>query len=384
MGKTIFHIETLSNQGCGVAKINDKKFIIPFTLPGEEVEAEPIATKKNLTFCRLVHVIQSSPKRIEPRCRYFGQCGGCDLQHMAYENQLEFKQNVIKDILSLHATRFTLHTPIVPSPKPFNYRNRITLHSDGKWTGYYKPFSHEIVPIEECALLADDGIRLVEGTKDDNHSHFTQINTFQNKNLIDTVLGFCSDRKWKSILELYCGAGNLTFHLADVCKKITAVDLDVEAIRLAQERQHEIKNGPVIARTTSYSEGDVAIHLNDVDRHDSLNESRDDSHRPKKHLPNIKFIASSAHDAAFRLSQDLQQFDLIVCDPPREGLKETATLLPRLKPKQIVYVSCDPQTFVNDVKLLEHSGYKLTDVVPIDMFPQTYHVEVVGLLVDSR
>jgi 23S rRNA (uracil1939-C5)-methyltransferase len=351
MVKNIFHIKTLSAQGCGIAEQGGKKYIIPFTLPGEEVEAEPVATKKNAVFCRLVRVIQSSPKRAEPQCRYFGHCGGCNLQHMPYVDQLEFKQNKISELFTLHSSPFTLHK-ILSSPKPFNYRNRITLHTDGKSTGYYKSFSHEIVEIETCALLADDGIRTLRpssGGTDDEKQFFTQVNSLQNGNLIKTVLSYCADKKWSSCLELYCGAGNLSFDLAKICKKLIACDSDADAIQQAQKKQN------VIAR--SASERAVAIQI-----------------------PRIKFIYSSSHDMVFNLVQDLQQFDLIVLDPPREGLKETVRLLPRLKPKQIVYVSCNPQTFLKDVKALESSGYLLTDITPIDMFPQTYHVEVVGKL----
>lgn len=239
---------------------------------------------------------------------------------------------------------------IIPSPQEYFYRNRVTLHHDGKNFGFYRGRTHEIVAIQKCVIASDLINQKISALKndvlsgpqtfeirEDDASVFLQVNLFQNRNLIETVLEFCRGKKSQNILELFCGVGNLTFALSEVCHKITAVDSDRAAIKMAEQKRLKLKN--------------------------------------KK----INFIAGDASDFVFKMSQNLEKTDVIVCDPPRAGLKSAAKSLCQLETERIVYVSCNLESFFKDAKILRNKKYYLKKLVPLDMFPQTHHVELVGL-----
>ncbi len=276
-------------------------------------------------------------------CPVFGVCGGCDLQDKPYAEQLKLKQSwVVKALQGLDCRV----APIIASPKAFGYRSRVTLHRQGEAIGFYKRASHDVVAISHCPLASDAvNLKLSRVTaqdfsgaatlelRDDNGAGFTQVNAEQNQNLIKTVTGFVGAGKRLKILELYAGGGNLSFALAKDHGSVLAIEGDAAAITCARRTKTK----------------------------------------------NISFLHSPVHDAVFDLGQKLENFDIVVCDPPREGLTKTAALLPRFKASRIVYVSCEVNSFVKDARVLIERGYVLKEVVPLDMFPQTRHVEVVGL-----
>jgi len=293
-------------------------------------------------------LFESSPKTREPLCEYYGECGGCDLQHISYEEQLGLKMRWLRQIF----TRFpqTKILEILPSLHEYYYRNRITLHHDKKQIGLYKAYTHDIVPIKKCVIASEvinEKLSRLEPQvlcgdpsfelREDDNSSFLQVNSYQNDNLIETVLNYCQGQKTQSILELYCGSGNLTFPLSKISRSILAIDGDEAAITLAAERRR-------------------------IDK-----------------IKKIRFQTSSVYDVVFKLSQAFESFDVIVCDPPREGIKESSKILPRFKANKIIYVSCNPISFIKDAQTLCRKGYQLIEVTPIDMFPQTRHVEIVGL-----
>lgn len=287
------------------------------------------------------------------KCPVFGICGGCDLQDKTYGEQLKLKQSWVLKALDGFGCRVA---PIIASPQEFSYRSRITLHKQGEAIGFYKRASHEVVAIINCPL-ANDAVnlklsRITAGEfkgkselelRDDQSAGFTQVNTEQNKNLIKTVAEFVGVGKRLKILELYAGGGNLSFALAKDRGSVLAIEGDAAAVECARQR------------------------LKKPEQHES------------RKIKNISFCHSPVHDAVFELSQKLESFDVVVCDPPREGMTKTAPVLPRLKAQRIVYVSCEVNSFVKDARVLIDRGYALKEVVPLDMFPQTRHVEVVGL-----
>lgn len=289
---------------------------------------------------------------VKPLCEYFGTCGGCDLQNLSYSEQLKLKSEVVRRLFANFGDIEI--SGIVASPKEYFYRNRVTLHHDGKKFGFYRGRTHDIVPIKKCVIASEvvnqkitelsgsvlKGSQPVE-VREDDASVFLQVNSSQNKNLVETVLSFCHGKKSQRILELYCGAGNLTFSLAEICHKITAVDLDAKAIALAEHKRQEIKN--------------------------------------KK----INFVKGDVVDFVFNMSQDLQTVDTIVCDPPRAGLKSAANSIAHLGAERVIYVSCNPESFLRDARILQNKNYLLKKLVPLDMFPQTNHVELVGLFQSS-
>ncbi len=283
-----------------------------------------------------------------PECEYYGICGGCDLQHWSYERQLAFKEDRVRKIFQKFKD-VTFHK-VVPSPRAYGYRNRVTLHSDGKEFGFYKKNSHDVVAVKSCAIASaavNEKIKSLqtlaagdfEVREDDLRAAFIQINAQQNENLIATVTSAARGRKSRRVLELYCGAGNLSFPLSEIAREVVAIEGIAVAVSAAEVRRITEKN------------------------------------------KRIKFVHGDVFQEVYKLTHDYQNFDVVVCDPPREGLRGVAALLPKLAPEKIIAVSCEPNTLARDGDVLQDKGYRLAEVTPLDMFPQTRHVEVVAVFV---
>lgn len=345
-----FHlkIERLNPYGVGVAFRDGLKHLVPGTLPGEEVEAVVLSKRKDAVACSPVRITKTHPERVAPACPLYGSCGGCDLQHASYPEQLRWKSERVRELFGARGE--TRVEPIVPAPEPYGYRNRVTLHHDGNRIGFHRANSREIVPTRSCpiasaavnAKIAALGETPMTGPesfeiREDGGNAFVQVNSAQNANLIAQVSRLTDAKKTQRILELFAGAGNFTFALAGACREIVAVEGNPEAVATANRSRKE------------------------------------------RGIKNASFSHEPVHDAVFRLAQDCASFDAVVCDPPREGLRETAALLPRLNPRRIVYVSCEPKSLIKDAGELKKRAYRLSSVVPVDMFPQTRHVEIVAL-----
>jgi len=167
---------------------------------------------------------------------------------------------------------------------------------------------------------------------------FCQVNLAQNQKLIEIVLQFCQVDKTKSVLDLYCGMGNFSIPLAMKVNKVLAVESQGSAIRSA-------KNNSALAGLT-----------------------------------NICFIKNSVHSSCMDLAAKNQQFDCVVIDPPRQGAPGLARQLATITVKRLVYISCDPATLCRDLADLTHEGFTIRTIQPVDMFPQTHHIETVVLL----
>lgn len=342
-------IERLNPYGFGVARLGHLKYHIPFVLVGEQVTALPVKKRRDTVICKLVTIIKASPDRVLAPCSRFGVCGGCNLQHMTYAAQLQLKEKWLQEIF-VYFTTTTIH-PIIASPHEFNYRNRVTLHHDGKNFGFHTSFTHDIVTITECPIASPtlnqkiaalstsvlSGPSEFELRDDDEAENFVQVNSEQNTNLISCVTKLCHGRKSQRVLELYSGQGNLSFALADIAREVIAVEGAQTAVKRAEERR-------------------IAMGVK-----------------------NLTFFCRDVYADVFARVEDCQNFTTIVCDPPRGGLQTVAGLLPRLQPKKIVYVSCDPHTLVRDAGTLTSKGYALKTLSPLDMFPQTHHIEVVAV-----
>jgi 23S rRNA (uracil1939-C5)-methyltransferase len=344
-------IDCVNHQGFGEVRLSHEKYLVPYVLPKEKVRVQPIGKKRGWHTCNLVSVLESSPKRVKPHCPYFGVCGGCQLQHIDYDEQLKLKRAWFGEELKRDELfKDVLLNEIVPSKEQYGYRNRITLHKKGTKIGYYQNATHDIVPIAECALASSlinkklkealndaDAYEEIFELREDENSCFIQVNKYQNENLMQVVRQLCESKTWSQALDLYCGVGNFTTVLSEKAKKVLGVDNSEEAIQMARKTAKDEKN--------------------------------------KK----VRYLCSDVLDQVFSLAQDYKYFDLVLCDPPRGGLGDVFSYLPRLKPQKLIYISCQPQTFLKDAKKLNSLGFHLKEVTPIDMFPQTVHLEVVGV-----
>ena len=389
----MIEITKLDHQGRGIGRINNKIVFVPNTLPGEIVEIKYIKEKKNYIEGQAIKYIKKSNKRQKPLCKYYNICGGCNLMHLSYQDELEYKQKKVEEIIYKYTDKNINIKPIIPCEKEYNYRNKITFHTNNK-IGLYKKDTNEIIDIDNC-LLADNNINNIlkelkklnytnedivvrsnnnktliyyKGTIDNikninadtiinnkqilkgnghieeylnnlkfiiSPTSFFQVNTKQTLKLYEQIKKLAILSKGDNILDLYCGTGTIGLYLSKYCKQVLGVEINEEAI-------------------------------NDANINKQIN-----------NISNAKFIKGDAK----KVITDLHyKPDIIIVDPPRSGLfKGMVEDLCKFNAKKIIYVSCDPITLSRDLKVL-NKKYKIELIQPVDMFPHTHHVENIAIL----
>lgn len=384
----------LDHFGRGIVKVNDKVMFVHNLLPKESADVAIIRENNKYIEAEVSEFASKSLNRQEPLCPYYENCGGCQLMHMKEALQKEFKESKVKDLLAKFAHYYGPIEPLLTGPY-FAYRNKITLHVKGKKIGLYQQLSNDIVEIDSCKLLNPCLNKIIPVLKDFFHTHETNITkivlrhtdqgillgtdypeelshvsfpekveicgmeekknhtitigkfSFQvsiasffqvNEKMIETlyqqVIKICKEKKPKKVLDLYCGTGTIGIMMSPYAKEILGIELCKEAILDARENAKQ------------------------------------------NHITNISFIEGKVEDHI----EGLTDIDLIVVDPPRAGImRKGIDDLLKINAKTIVYVSCDPATLARDIALL-NSKYEVKKVTPVDMFPNTYHVECVCLL----
>lgn len=352
--------------GDAVARLGDLVVFVPFAAPGEVIEAEITESKRNFARARLVRVVQPSPQRVTPLCPYFGDCGGCQYQHIDYPTQLLIKHKQITDLF-VRIGGFPAATidPVIPCPQPYGYRNRIMIRS--QWNkpeqklniGFIRADNRLVVDILECKIAEPPlneqiqrvrknpppkgGIKVVLRVMPENWQvppdSFFQNNFFLLPRLVETVRHRFQLGRNRFLIDAYCGVGFFSLELASLAERFVGVELDVQAIKSARQNalNRNIQNGEyVLGRTEDL-------------------------------LPSLlgKFAAEAT---------------TLVLDPPRTGCPpESLEQLRSVRPSQILYISCHPATLARDLSILCRDGvYSLVNVTPLDMFPQTQHVECVA------
>jgi tRNA/tmRNA/rRNA uracil-C5-methylase (TrmA/RlmC/RlmD family) len=352
--------------GDGVGKHGELVVFVPFTALGEEVEVEITEVKKNFARGKVARVITPSPQRVTPECPYFGECGGCQYQHLDYATQLELKQKQVADLFERIGKfpREVVRT-VVGCPQPYHYRNRIMIRS--QWNkpeqklniGYLRWDCGLVVDIEKCPIAEPalnqeilrvranpppkGGIKVVLRIPPEDWDvppdSFFQNNFFLLPKLVETAREALIAGGAKYLVDVYCGVGFFGIALADAVEKFVGVEIDKPAIKAAR---------------------------NNLLRH---------------HRTNGEFVLGDAQELLPGLLQKFPANETaIILDPPRAGVPKSALeQLREVRPKQIIYVSCHPATLARDLNLLCADGvFELRSVTPLDMFPQTQHVECVA------
>jgi len=384
-----------------------KTIFIPFGIAGERVEAEIVDSKKRFARGRIKRVLRESPKRIKARCPHFMECGGCHYQHLAYADQLTLKHEIVTDLLKrIGKIEAPPVIEIVGSPIEWNYRNTVQFHLSptGK-PGYQRAGANGVVEIREChlplpeinalwpqlELEADAGIQRVSircgsddellvglesntpqppefsvdiplsvvllGPDDDlllagedyslmevmgrtfrvSAASFFQVNLPQAEAMVKYVLEVLKVDKKSTVIDAYCGAGLFSAFLAPKIKSLIGIEL------------------------AESSCNDFAVNLDEFD--------------------NVSLYIGAVEEILPELKIKPQA---VLLDPPRAGIDPIAmAALIEAAPRQVVYVSCDPATLARDIQKLVAAGYSLESVKPFDLFPQTYHVECVAVLVKN-
>ena len=389
MKKLVVKIEKLDHFGRGIAKVNNMPIFVENSLIGEEVEIIVTKEKKNYMEGIVSKYLKVSPLRVESKCPYYDKCGGCDLLHLSYEEQLKYKENKVKEIIKKFSGLDCVNK--IVGSKQFNYRNKITLQVNKK-IGYFKKKTNDIIPIDNC-LLVDDRIneiinelkqvdvskvkkivirvtnlesmvvfygdiikkinlnvdtivvndKIIKGNgyiKEEinglnfiiSPTSFFQVNNIGMINIYNKVLDYINGG---NILDLYCGTGTIGIYISKKANKVLGIELNKEAVKDALINK-EINN-----------------------------------------INNIDFISG---DVGTVLSHNNFKADIVIVDPPRSGLDNNSiNNIIKIKPNKIIYVSCDPVTLARDLNMLK-KHYNVLEITPFDMFGNTYHVECVCLL----
>jgi tRNA/tmRNA/rRNA uracil-C5-methylase (TrmA/RlmC/RlmD family) len=383
-------IESLTNLGAGVARVDlgepGTKWVVfvPFALPGERVRARIFRNHANYSEADLVEVIESSPERIAPRCPLFGTCGGCQYQNLAYPAQLEWKRRHVAELLQRLARIDAPVNPVIPSPREFGYRSKLTPHfqkprDDGPMAiGFLRAGSRfAMVDVPHCPIATDainarlaevrtdvvtrrseytNGATILirearEGVVTDPSAEITEEvegialkflarDFFQNNPFIlpaftRHVREQASAGGARFLVDAYCGSGLFALTAARAFEAVAGVEVSPTAVDRA--------------RTNASANG----------------------------IANARFIAGDAA-AIFAGLEFAPAETAVVIDPPRKGCD--APFLQQLleyRPARIVYVSCDPATQMRDLSILVPGGYTIETVQPFDLFPQTRHLECV-------
>ena len=438
-------IEDLTHEGAGVAKVDGFPIFVPNTLPGEKAKIKVIKVNKGYGFGRLMEIMEDSPYRVEIQPEDFSKYGGCQLQHMSYKGQLTYKEKQVREVMArIGKLEDVVVHPVLGMEKPTHYRNKAQVpvgEKDGKLiAGFFKPRTHEIVDTEESIIqhetineavqtvkeifsrlgipaydeathkgvlrhimarygkqtgelmivlvtrtnsipfietiikelaerlpnlksivqnvntkktnvILGDKMNLLWGSEviydmiDDvkfaiSANSFYQVNPDQTKVLYNKALEYAGLTGEETVIDAYCGIGTISLFLAKKAKSVLGVEVVDAAIEDAR-RNAELNN-----------------------------------------ITNAEFMAGDAGTVIAEWYQKGNSADVIVVDPPRKGCEESLlrTII-EMKPKRVVYVSCNPGTLARDLHLLEEGGYKTTDIQPVDMFPMTTHVESVAQLI---
>ncbi len=388
-------IEAVAFGGDGIGRPGGLVTFVPFTVDGDEVMVEITERRSRYARAVLREILSPSPHRIEAACPYYGRCGGCSLQHVRYSHQLVLKESQVADSFT-RIGRFPAPPlrPVIPSPRTLSYRGRAEVHlacGGGRRAraGFMERGSHVLLDVERCLLMAESvndalsGLRrslearkdgpvrreerllwsslpdertagrekaspppeacILRAVKGDTLSvpvrGFFQANEGLVDTLVDIVLELASPSPEEAVLDAYCGSGLFSRFLAERAGSVFGIEQDREAVACARENLSRAGFG-----NASFHGGDVVDGLRDL------------------------------------LNRRLR-IDVAVLDPPRTGCgRGVLEVLVELAPRRIVYVSCDPATQARDARCLADRGYSLAVLQPLDMFPQTSHLEVVAVL----
>lgn len=402
----IVKVLKMDHQGRGIAKVNDKTVFIYNALPDEVVDIRVIKENKKIMEAVVLKYIETSKKRINPICPYYLECGGCDLMHINYNDELEYKENKIRQIIEKFTTLpLQIIKPIVGNDNE-NYRNKTTFHVDDK-IGYYSKKSFKIVDIDNCSIASKEINDILKKLKEINLNNIYEIvirtskyisdkmiilkiNNYINeeeiisklKNIVDSIIIY-QNKEYKTIY----GKGFINDKIGDYIFKISPdsfFQVNTSQAKVLYDKVLEYLNPNINDKVLDLycGTGTIGIYVSkyvksvkgiEINKYAVI-----DANYNKK-INNVDNISFECLDAS-KVDKIKDKFDSVIVDPPRSGLdKKTINYLINLRAKKIVYVSCDPVTLARDLEILK-DYYDVKEITPVDMFSNTYHVECVCIL----
>ena len=389
-------IENLDDFGRGIAHINNKVVFVENALPEEEVEIEIIKDKKSFSEAKVTKYLKFSKNRVESICPYFDACGGCNLLHLEFLNTLIFKQNKIKNLLKKHKLNYDKELEIFKNDNPIYYRNKVSLKIENGHLGYYEENTHKLLEIKEC-LMAKRSINEVIKNYKLLHLENAKLNIRSNYNDEILIIIEANAKEYNIELaklkekiklvgiiynnktiygenffyervngKLFKVSYNSFFQINEniTSKLFTLIENNLDKDSIVLDLYSGVGTLGIVASSKAKTVYSIEIIKNAV-----LNGITNAKLNQKT---NIKFMLG---DVAKLVDKVNLAFDTIIVDPPRKGLdKKTREFILKKLPTKIIYVSCNPNTLMRDLKELE-SIYEIRDYKILDMFSYTYHVE---------
>lgn len=400
-------LTTLTYGGEAMGRLPDGRAVfVPFGLPNEHVRVRLTEEKKGFARGEILETLKSSPERITPRCIHFSKCGGCHYQNLSYENQLKAKAEILRDQLKrIGKIENPPVKPMIASPAEWNYRNHMQFHlTEDDRVGFVNARGRSVIPISECHLPEtgiqtfwpdlqfettigaerisvrvgqDEEVMLILESESpetpeleieadisvvhiyDEHAvviagqdhltinvlekdfhvsaaSFFQVNTKMAEKMVQHLLAILPVSSEITLMDVYCGAGLFSKFFAPKCKRVIGIESSESACE------------------------DFSINLDEFE--------------------NVELYEGEAEEILPALTGKFDGPLYMIVDPPRAGIEKLALdAIVNIKPQVIAYVSCDPSTLARDAARLIHSGYQLEEVIPFDLFPQTYHIESISL-----
>ena len=426
--ETTLEITRLAHGGQGVGHLDGLAVFVPCTLPGDVVDVRLTERRKRYAFAELLALRQPSPQRVTPPCSLYDRCGGCHLQHLGYNDQLANKTQQVRDCLTRIGKLPDVPVlPTLPSPQPFAYRNKALYHYDAASNalGLIERGKFAVLDVPQC-LIGDGRIDAVmarvRGLARQEPAlrrvlHQVQIQVGQRtgetlvtvivrndmpapvqqqlwESLHDLATGLLMHRKATATPAVFDGA---TVHLAGsavIHERIGDLRLDIEPEAFFQVNSAQTERLYGLVRAAARLQPDdivldlysgsgsialtlaphcAAVHAVESNRQATLLAARQAA---ALGIGNCEFRTGKVERILYRyLAQGIRP-QVAVLDPPRAGCRPQALeALAKMRVPRLVYVSCSPPTLARDLRLLADLGYRAENVQPLDMFPQTYHVE---------
>ncbi len=401
-----FQIEKLDHCGRGIVR-DGKIIFVENALPNELVEINVLKEKKNFIEAEAAKIENQNIDRCTPKCKYYNECGGCNLLHMTYESTLKFKEEKVKELMDKFLKQTVKVNKIIHAEEQNNYRNKATFHVDKK-IGYYKKNSNEIIEIDKCNIVDSKINEILKNLKNISLDNIYEIIIRKSKNTSDsmiilkingtideeniinklkdvtTSIILYKDKKYKTIYGT-----NKLIEVMDKFKFQMSEDsffqVNTKAATLLYQKVKEYLN---LTKEDNVLDlycgtGTIGIFISEQAKKVTGIEINESAIRNAKenakinNISNIEFICKDSGKAVLELNNN---YNKIIVDPPRAGLdKNTIKFLNESGSEKIVYVSCDPVTLARDLNLLKDT-YNIEEITPVDMFPYTHHVECVVLL----
>jgi 23S rRNA (uracil1939-C5)-methyltransferase len=440
-------LDNIAYGGDAVGRKDNFTIFVPQGIPGELVEIEITEVKSSYARGEIVSVLEKTEERIEPECAVSERCGGCEIDHIDYQAQLKYKQQMVEDALEhIGKLKGVKVNSVLGMEHPFAYRNKaqfpLDVVDEKAVIGFYAAGSHDVIAHDNCQIqhpvinriarkivelinrydltiyneesgtglirnlvirmgvctnqaqlilvttankiphqdeivtelrseipelisiyqnINDEETNVVLGTKIKKLAgkdyiidyignikyqisplSFFQVNTLQTKVLYDQVVNYAELTGEEKVLDAYCGLGSIALYVADKSKEVYGIEVVEEAIDLAKKN----------------------AQLNDIE--------------------NCSFKTGKVREVIPDLENEFSA-DVVIVDPPRKGCHQSVLeSFVELGPEKIIYVSCKPTSLARDLKFLTDNGYSVEEVQPVDMFPQTYHIETVTKLVERK